>query len=286
MVVREEFEKEIKRRDLHTGLLPQEPKELGNSLEFSCRQWAQVAATVHSKLSKKKTKGPAKYRPSAEHRALQVHYKYLDLLLKICCGFSGKRRAGPKSAIKQRWTQLHKKLSKWQAEEEKVWKHRDDRPACLDFGTGHPREWWLTCGHHEEPELTLPHDMKILQRQMKGALSREQTAEFKQFELRRKQDIAANKMKYIIQSTLGTRNPNPVFNQIETPDGWLTDPHQIHRYVTDGWAARFVQPRSTGVALAGLEPRIEPDDEEFLPAAAKWEQLLIRGCLCEYVSTS
>ena len=116
--------------------------------------------------------------------------------------------------------------------------------------------------------------MKILKRQMKGALSREQAAEFKKFEQKQKQDIAANKMKYIIQSTLGTRNPTPVFNQVETADGWLMDPYQIHRHFTEGWEKRFIQPRNTGVAIAGLEPEVHHDSSDFLPAAAKWEKML------------
>ena len=270
--IREVYEQEIKKIPNLKGPLPRDAEEIGQRLEFSCRAWADIAAKVHEKVYKKKA--PLRYRPSAEHRALQVHYKYLDLLLKLICGYEGKRKAGSRSSIQDRWKQLRKKLSKWQAEEDKVWRNRDDRPACLDFGTGHPREWWVLKGLHEEPEITLPHDMKILQRQMKGALSREQSADFKKFEQKRKKDIAANKMKHIIQSTLGTRNPTPVFNQMESDEGWITDPLQIHKRFTDDWADRFRQPRTSGVAIAGLEPTVLPGESEYLPAAAQWEELL------------
>ena len=246
-------------------------EEVGNRLEYASRVWADIGRKLH-----KKTYGPSlakrKPRKSTYQQGVLVAIKYVGLLHKLICGYRGSGLPQTRQSTRQRWRELRTQFNRWQKEEERVWKDRPDRPQTLDYGTGHTRSWWSLIGLREEPAITLAQDLAILRRQLGNVISRERLAYMK--EARRKQNELAKigRLKSVIQSTLGTRHPNPDFQQVDTSDGQhITDPEAVHKYFTGGWAHRLTSPPEAIPVKVGLEPACLNGQ---LPAADTWEQML------------
>ena len=247
----------------------EDPATTGRRLEFTCRRWVEMAQEVHT--AEYGSKGTHRYRRSAEHKGIRVHLKYLSLMHKVICGYRGGSRPGSVRNVKGRWRALRREIHKWKKEEDKVWKFAKERPGSLDYGTGHTREWWSITGLHDDPSITLAHDMCILRRKLQGAMSRELAADIKQAIKRRDQKAAEGRLKQVVQSTLNLRLPTPTFSQVFSEDRWITDPAEVHAYYTQGWERRFQLPPESLPVQAGLEPLT---GGATLPRADAWEAML------------
>ena len=112
--------------------------EVGARLEYMNRGWAQAGRELHRKLY-----GPArrkKWRKSALHQGIMVALKHLDAIHKVVCGYrGGKHELVSKPSKRSLSRQLRRHLSSWKRAEERVWDGRPERPAILDYGTGHTK---------------------------------------------------------------------------------------------------------------------------------------------------
>lgn len=146
-------------------------------------------------------------------------------------------------------------------------------PTVWDGGTGRDWAWWAAQDGSESFALTLLQDLRVAAKAVRFSVRADRATMRVAADHHLNQLADTGRLKKVIKAALGRYSKDPTITLVETSDGYLTNPLDIHAHLTAGWHSAFTRDTAALGVRNGLEPLGTQADP--VPAAAQWESFLV-----------
>jgi hypothetical protein len=200
-----------------------------------------------------------------------IHLQFLARMYKAIWGCSPNQTWSARPTPHSTQKRLASIFRSWEAKVRQL-QQSPEPPDEFDGGTGRDWKWWRSKAGSDEFGGTLLQDLSTSSKAVRRSLNADLQAAVRAATRHLNMLAEEDKMKKVIRSALGITSRSPNITVIERPEGFETDPKEIHGHLTSGWQGAFNQDQGVLGVQKGLEPVGSQDDP--VPAADKWEAFL------------